>query len=230
MDYKMFIYQIIINIFCKLSKLITFVRDYFIYNEWKNKSIGNNMSKRILNVRKAIQALNYLSTKQQNGIMSKMKAYKLLCLADKYHIRQYGRSITDDIYCALPKGTVPSNIMSLLTGESTVEEFGENIEILDQNEYKSKSEPNLKVFSETDLEVLDLILEKFNDKDQYWLSEHSHKFPEWKRYESKLKDESKKNSYIVKDIDFFKNTPDESGLFVDDEELLSLTKDLYTNN
>lgn len=188
------------------------------------------MNNRKLNTRKVIQALNYLSTKQKDGVMNKMKAYKLLCLADKYHIRQYGRSITNDTYCALPKGTVPSNIMSLLSGESHMAGFDENIEILDQNEYKSKSEPNLKVFSETDLEAIDLILEKFNDKDQYWLSEHSHKFPEWKRYESKLNDSSKKNSYFIKDIDFFENTVDESGLFVDDEELLTLTKELYNNN
>lgn len=188
------------------------------------------MNNRKLNTRKVIQALNYLSTKQKDGVMNKMKAYKLLCLADKYHIRQYGRSITDDTYCALPHGTVPSNVMDLLSKKNIVDGFSDNIEILNQNEYKSKSEPNLKVFSETDLEAINIVLDKFNDKDQFWLSEHSHQFPEWKRYEDKLNDKSKPKSYKVRESDFFINTEEESGLFVDDEELLTLTKELYNNN
>lgn len=114
----MFIYQFIIKTLCSSSKLITFVQHYFIYIE-KDKT--KMMTNKKLNARKVIQALNYLSTKQKNGVMNKMKAYKLLCLADKYHIRQYERSITDDTYCALPHGTVPSNVMDLLSENISID-------------------------------------------------------------------------------------------------------------
>lgn len=187
------------------------------------------MDKKI-NYKKIIQALNYISTKQPNNLMNKMKAYKLLCLADRYHIRQYGRSITNDVYCALPYGTVPSNTMNLFTGKLSDDDFNLNIEIVDNYNYKSKSAPNLKVFSKTDLEAIDIILEKFNHKTEFELSQFSHIFPEWKRFENDLNNPSKANSYKIKESDFFLNVDEDSGLFKDDEELLSLTKELYTNN
>lgn len=185
---------------------------------------------RPINFKKIIQALAYFANLQNGVAMNKMKAYKMLCLADKYHIRQYGRSITNDNYYALPYGTVPSTTRDLLEGKITRPEFDEYIDSVDSNNYKSKSEANLKVFSKTDLDTLKLIYDKFNSKSQFELSEHSHLFPEWLRFKQKLDDPTQKNSYKIVVDDIFKNTDDGTGLFVDDEEFLSITKELFDNN
>ncbi|MEN9919010.1 MAG: hypothetical protein RL662_1446, partial [Bacteroidota bacterium] len=83
------------------------------------------------------------------------------------------------------------------------------------------------VFSETDVETLDLIFDTYNSKSPFDLSEYSHTFPEWLRFEEKLNQEGKPNRYTVDVSDFFQNVQDESKLFDDDVELLSLTKELY---
>jgi hypothetical protein len=48
-----------------------------------------------------------------------MKAYKLLWLADRYHLRQYGRTITGDTYFALPLGLIPSDAKNILEKKET---------------------------------------------------------------------------------------------------------------
>ena len=47
-------------------------------------------------VKKIVQALTYLANAQQDKGLDNMKAYKLLWLADRYQLRQCGRTITVD--------------------------------------------------------------------------------------------------------------------------------------
>lgn len=86
---------------------------------------------------------------------------------------------------------------------------------------------NTKVFSESDIEALDIILNKFNGMTPKELSEFSHQFPEWKQYEESLKNPQKKNGYKINLDLFFENKEEESGLFTDSPELLQLTKEVY---
>lgn len=217
------LYKLIINYNCILRKIYTFVMKY----ESPARSLE---MQRPINYKKIVQALDYLAQLEPDKKMNKMKAYKLLCLADKYHIRQYGRSITNDNYFAMTYGTVPSTTKDLLDGVINNDLFDEYIEQVDQHTYKSKKEANLKVFSETDLSSINLIYNTFKDKDQFELSSHSHLFPEWTRFQKKLKNPKEKNSFKIKKDDFFINTDDGTGLFVDDDELLSLTKELFNRN
>jgi uncharacterized phage-associated protein len=182
--------------------------------------------------RKIIQALNCFAQHQGDKTISKMKVYKLLWLADRYHLRQYGRTITGDTYYALPLGLVPSDAKNILEEKSTKfpvnrGEISAYLAILDKNNYKSLKETNLKVFSKTDIKVINLILDTFNDRDQFELSEYSHLFPEWKRFEESLNSKDEPNGFKVNMDDFFKNVDEESSLFSDDKELLELSKQVY---
>lgn len=56
------------------------------------------------NYRKITQALNYLATKNPDKKINKLKAIKLVWIADRYHLRKYGRPITWDTYEAMPLG------------------------------------------------------------------------------------------------------------------------------
>lgn len=185
-----------------------------------------------MDTRKIIQVLNYLAWKQPDHTLDNMKAYKLMWLADRYHLRQYGRTITGDEYHALPYGVVPSDAKCLLEGVKTKlpnasDMMHEYIDVLPGHTFRAKKDCEMKVFSESDIEALDLILQHFNILTPLELSDLSHRFPEWKHYEPFLKDQNKKNGYKIDMNLFFENKNEYSGLFVDSPELLNLTKDIY---
>ena len=58
---------------------------------------------------RALAAITYLASKNIPELTT-YKMLKLLFLADKYHLVQFGRTITGDKYSALPDGPVPSRI------------------------------------------------------------------------------------------------------------------------
>lgn len=186
-----------------------------------------------MNIRKIIQALNYLAYKQHDGMMDDMKAYKLLWLVDRYHVRQYGRTVTGDNYCALPYGPVPSNAKDIIDSKSTIPdeektEIEKYLKMLpEQHKYESLKAPDMDVFSESDIEVMDKILASFNSYLPTDLSQLSHEFPEWKHYENRLKNPRLKNGYKINMDLFFENKKEKSGLFVDDSKLLEMTKEVF---
>src|SRR5579864_4950925 len=77
---------------------------------------------------KFLAVLQYMAWKSVPEL-DKYKICKLLFLADKYHLVQYGRPIIGDRYCALRYGPVPSHSLDLLNdvikAESTAESNSE---------------------------------------------------------------------------------------------------------
>ncbi|MFV8326042.1 Panacea domain-containing protein [Flavobacterium sp. ZS1P14] len=124
---------------------------------------------------------------------------KLLWLADRVHLNKHGRLILKDNYNALPNGPVPSTTMdySKNTISDSYSVKGYNI--------TSTKEFDAQYFSDSDLEVMNFIWEKFGQYNQYQLRDLSHKFPEWLRYEKELNDNSLPNSYNIVMDDFFIN-------------------------
>ena len=162
-----------------------------------------------------------------------MKAYKLLWLADRYHLRQYGRTITGDIFFALPHGVVPSDAKNVVEHQATYiptdEKYRDKyIKRLGKYSFQAITEPDVMLFSDSDQEVLDKILQVFGALNQYELEKLSHKFPEWLAYESKLRAEGTPKAYKI-DIDYFfdEAKEDNSGLFADDPEKIALIKEYF---
>jgi hypothetical protein len=181
------------------------------------------------NFKKAVQALNYFAIRC-GGDLNKMKAIKLIWLSDRFHLRNYGRTITGDSYFALPNGPIPSAtrdiLESYLIPDSSIEYSSLFIETIDRYTFCSISEIDFKVFSKTDIEVLDLIYNNFGHLNHFELSELSHLFPEWSRYKSAL--ESKISSRFAINInDFFINTEEKSNLFIDSEQNLEYSKTIF---
>jgi len=150
--------------------------------------------------------LNLLAEKN-GGQINKMKAIKLVFLADRYHLRKYGRPITNDEYFAMDFGPVPSGSkdiaeLSEFLSDSETGYALEYIDVVDRYTYKSKKPGNQKVFSDTDLEALSFAWDKFGQFDQYVLADLTHELPEWKKHENGLKYNSRlKMNYE----DFFEN-------------------------
>ena len=192
--------------------------------------------KRDFNYKKATQMLNFFAEKE-GGSINKMKSLKLLWLADRLHLRLYGRLMSNDTYVAMKFGPVASNTKDIaensdFCSEEEREYSSRYIMLSGANNHfiRSMDGADAKVFSKTDMTVLENIYQAFGAKTQFELSEISHVYPEWKRWESQL--QNKGASRFPMDIlDFFEN-PDSNNhpLFEEDEEGIFLAKALFTEN
>jgi uncharacterized phage-associated protein len=140
--------------------------------------------------KKATQALNFFA-QQAGGCLSKLKALKLVFFADRYHLRKYGRLITNDEYWAMDYGPVASNTkdlaeMSSFLGQQEKAYAEKFLEAADEsNRFGSKAPVDEAVLSASDLEALRFAWNTFSRRAG--LVELTHAYPEWKRHEAALK-------------------------------------------
>jgi len=180
----------------------------------------------VFNFRKATQALNYFA-RQGGGKISKIKALKLVYLADRYHLRKYGRLITNDSYFAMEFGPVPSGVKDIAQEcsdfLSSVEQpyASEYIKPIGTSDFKSIQPVDENVFSDSDLEAIRYIWDHFSAFQPFELSEISHSFPEWSKHRKTLDMVSRVPIDIT---DFF----EESGTELDRHfESDSISKELF---
>lgn len=185
--------------------------------------------------KKAVQALNYFSIRE-NGSINKMKALKLIWLSDRLHIRLYGRPITNDTYFAMRFGPVPSNAKDLAENTPFIDDEERDYRdtfIKSGNDgyfFSSNAPIESNVFSETDIKALQAVYDAFGMYSEFQLSELSHNYPEWKKFEQSLSsiDISR---FEMSYLDFFNNPViDNKDIFLQDEEYLEESKELYQEN
>lgn len=176
------------------------------------------------NYKKSVQALNYLAV-LEGGAINYMKALKLIWLSDRYHLRNHGRTITGDKYYALKNGPVASFTKDIIINKHISQEQSEySTSFVSVNGYSlsSNSEPNTKVFSQKEVEVINTVYASYKDMSEFEISEFSHNFPEWKQYEEKIKRTG--SSYVIDMNLFFENFKDNTNLFFNDKEELAEMK------
>jgi uncharacterized phage-associated protein len=185
------------------------------------------------NLQKTTQALNYFAVRSGNEI-NKMKAIKLLYIADRYHLRKYGRPISNDEYFAMEYGPVPS-------GGKDIAEHSEFLGAIERNyveeflkrcsdyDFQSIKAVDQDVLSESDKEALGFAWETFNKFDQYQLAEITHTYPEWQKHKNQI---TGRNSRIRMDYEDFFDDPDIDEYFQMDKaskvQALSLLKEHST--
>lgn len=142
---------------------------------------------------KLVQALVFFA---QRGVrdLDKMKAAKLLFHADKYHLLKYGRPVLGDQYACMDYGPVPSaslNVMNdVVAGDKHFRPLAKELfdEYLTVEKsmfrkypvFRARKEPDLDVFSDSDIEALDHAQKNHGAKSAWNLSEQSHEEPSWK--------------------------------------------------
>lgn len=154
--------------------------------------------------KKATQELNHFALKE-GGCINKMKALKLIYFADRFHLRKYGRLITNDIYYAMDYGPVPSNVKDIaeatsFLGDSEKGYSSQYIIPIDSITLQSVKPVDDNLFSDSDMEALDYIWERFGHLDQFELAEITHEYPEWKRHKKALDLDTRIQMYLE---DFF---------------------------
>ncbi len=130
---------------------------------------------------KLANAVAYLAERCTEA--TKMKISKLLYYADKEHLLTYGRPITGDRYIKMEYGPVPSMAYSLMKHDdrASAEDqalFDERIAI-DGVKISVAAAPDLRYLSETDIEMLDLVIARYGDMTPATLSTLSHREPAW---------------------------------------------------
>lgn len=185
------------------------------------------------NHKKAVHTLAYFAQKE-GGVINKMKAFKLIWLSDRLHLRKYGRPILNDVYFALPKGPIPSSTKDLADNsdylaDSERELREQVLENAGRYTIKTKTEVQKNVFSESDLEVMSLVYDNFGNLDEFTLSELSHEYPEWKKFEKSLQ-VGHSSRFEMNYQDFFDDNENSHILFEQDEELLELNKEVFLEN
>jgi len=186
------------------------------------------------NHKKAVQCLNYFAGRN-GGIINKMKAIKLVWLSDRAHIRRYGRPIIMDQYFALPYGPIPSNTTDLaevnvFSSEDEVNYRNQYINVIDKFTFQSINKVDEKVFSQTDLSVLENVYSEFGILSEFELSEISHIYPEWKKHEAGLTNKTA-SRFQMNYLDFFEDPASgNSPIFNESAEVKDLAKDIYSEN
>jgi len=180
--------------------------------------------------KKATQALNLLARKK-DGKINKMKAIKLIFLADRLHLRKYGRPIVGDIYWAMklgPVGSLTKNVAELSSMPKDALAYAKKyIKPADKKKqtFISIKQEDLSVFSKTDLECIEAVYDKFSDKDQFGLAEITHKYPEWIKHKKEL-DGGKKRAKMNYG-DFFTDTQKRDDLFTQNKSYLEMARESF---
>ncbi len=179
--------------------------------------------------KKATQALNLLARKK-GGRINKMKAIKLIFLADRLHLRKYGRPIVGDVYWAMklgPVGSLTKNIAELNVVEDGLKYVKKFIQPTDERKqtFVSLSKEDLSVFSKTDLECIDAVYKQFSDLDQFELAEITHNYSEWTKHKKELYGGKKR---VKMDYDdFFIDTHQGDDLFFRSKSDLKMAKESF---
>lgn len=105
-----------------------------------------------------------------------MKICKLLYFADKEHLLKYGRPIIGDTYYKLKDGPIPTKGLDILRGRASLAAVALLKEAVEIHGWSvtPKKDPDLSVFSKSDLKVLNQIKEEFGTFTAYDLRQLSH--------------------------------------------------------
>ncbi len=173
---------------------------------------------------KIAQAINFFACKSKNRTITKLHVLKAVYLADRWHLRMYGRTVTNDCYFAMPYGPVASETKKMFEflgiPPEAMEYAAQYLNPHDDCKITSVKEPDLDVFSKTDLDALNAAWEIYC-KEKKDIVNFTHRFPEWMR---RLNDLEKKKSVPMNMLDFFADAPKSAEYCPANSERVNLNK------
>ena len=133
------------------------------------------------NPTKIIEAIVFIANECRNN--SLYTVVKTLFYADKYHLQKYGRPVTGDTYIKMAYGPVPSMAYDILKFNDVLppDLLAQAHGSFSKEELRivAGRDPNLEIFSQTDIECLSQALTKCADRDFSYLKEETHKEVAW---------------------------------------------------
>lgn len=184
--------------------------------------------------KKATQVINYLA-KKEGGQIDKLKLIKLAYFADRYHLRKYGRPITNDTYFAMPLGPVGSSVKDIaeFSGFLAEEEIGYAQKYVARgarpNTVVSVADVDADIFSKSDLEALDFAYTQFGALAPLTVADATHKYPEWDKYRTAFEAKETTREPMTY-ADFFLNPENGKDVFASNDEALKASQELFEDN
>ena len=134
------------------------------------------------NADKALQAIIWLAN-QKPGI-TYHTILKVLFYADKRHLNDHGRPVIGDDYAALEWGPVASTTYDILKSDAhALRQHGISevpFSVRGSSRHvRTSNEPNMEVFSESDIECLEWALSKYGRFTFSSLTHRTHKEKAW---------------------------------------------------
>jgi hypothetical protein len=117
--------------------------------------------------------------KLDNGVMDYMRLIKLLYIAEREALNRWGKPIVGDTYSSLDQGPILSTTLDLCKYQSRGV-WASQIKRIGMRAVQLYSEPDLGPLSEAEVALLEEVSRVNREKDQYQLSEETHRFREWK--------------------------------------------------
>jgi uncharacterized phage-associated protein len=176
---------------------------------------------------KSVQALAYLASRGVKGL-DVLKSAKLLYFADKMHLLKYGRPITGDQYFCMKHGPIPNVTLTLIQDALSTAPTGDSEQIQEyfavnrspkypQLVLKGRKQPDLDVFSESDIEVLDEVVKRYGKFTGWKLRKLAHEEPDVK-IADRRRMESGKGSILMPVQLLFAGAPDQSILQIVEQD------------
>jgi len=158
-----------------------------------------------------------------------MRVIKLIWLADRYHLRRYGRPITGDQYWAMPFGPVGSSVKDIAEASEFLaeDEKAYSGKYLKPGRYEVQSiaSPDLDILSATDIEALRVVRDRVGSHNKSQLVELSHAYPEWSKFQEQLASKQSSRERMSY-LDFF-GAPPTADKFRDDPEMVRNAKSIF---
>ena len=135
--------------------------------------------------------VRYFASNTDPRLLGKTKLMKLFYFADFGHVKKYASPITYDNYVHLEHGPIPSTILNLVNAvENDVDSalFADTISIEVKPDLLLKrivptrgfAEKDEKLFSASELDILQEVCRRFSDKIGKYLEDRSHEESAWR--------------------------------------------------
>jgi len=182
-------------------------------------------------VEKLIDILTIFSKNNQD--LTKLRVSKLLYFIDKYHLQKYGSVILDDKYYRLTKGPVPSLTLDLLNeifdpewqyAVSNVKinkiYLSEYVVASGKFRFKLKKESSFGSLSQSEIEIIEEVLENYGHLDTDGIVDESHKDATWLKTE-----QAREIDYCL----FLEGMPEDKKKVIKDLLLMDKENEVFTN-
>ena len=161
---------------------------------------------------KTVMMINWFARQCHGKSEDKLDLLKMIYMADRFHLRKYGRLISGDVYYAMNLGPVPSMSKTIcdspdkLTAEQR--DFAYTFLQISGDKIHSLCSSEEVYLCPSELEALEEARKKAVKVKQSGgnLPDFTHKFPEWQRYKRSLTGASARKRMDI--LQFFREVAD----------------------
>ena len=188
-----------------------------------------------IQLKKSVQVINYFARLTSSKKIGKVKLLALIYLTDRFHLRKFGQTLTNDQYIALENGPVPTTIKKIVeqhfglisTDECYLIDFIDR-PAKDQN-IRSVEETDMSIFSAEEIETVEFVAANFGRMGRNDLIALAQSFTEWQKQSSKIIKDCTDDIKIDL-LDFFIDSPSENKFCAFSEGHVAQTKKIYLEN